>query len=117
MKTTYGGFEKGNGNHEKKKNKLFSRTKLKPVYQTNISFFWWDPKFCFTSMKIVLQKCAPNKLLVSTCFQNYQNESSFYQKRKEKILFFFYLMKERRKFFFIIIIIISKRRKFLDVYC
>jgi hypothetical protein len=45
MKTTYGGFEKGHGIHEKKKNKLFSRTKLKPVYQTNISFFGGIPNF------------------------------------------------------------------------
>jgi hypothetical protein len=36
MKTTYSCFEKGYGTHEKKKkkNKLFSRTKLKPMYQT-----------------------------------------------------------------------------------
>jgi hypothetical protein len=33
MKTAYGYFEKGHGTHEKKK-KLFSRTKLKLVYQT-----------------------------------------------------------------------------------
>ena len=31
MKTAYGYFEKGHGTHKKK---LFSRTKLKPMYQT-----------------------------------------------------------------------------------
>ena len=41
MKTAYGYFEKEHGTREKekekkkkKKHKLFSRTKLKPVYQT-----------------------------------------------------------------------------------
>ena len=32
MKTAYGCFEKEHGTHEKKN--LFSRTKLKPIYQT-----------------------------------------------------------------------------------
>ena len=35
MKTALNCFEKGRGTH-KKTNKLFSRTKLKPVYQTEI---------------------------------------------------------------------------------
>ena len=36
MKTSYNPFEIGHGIHEEKKKYLFSRTKLKPVYQTKL---------------------------------------------------------------------------------
>ena len=45
MKTVYGCFEKGHETHEKKKKNLFSRTKLKSVYQ--IKKFWWVLQILF----------------------------------------------------------------------
>ena len=50
MKIAYGCFEKGHGTHKKK---LFSRTKLKLMYQTKKKFGGVH-KFCFTNMKTVL---------------------------------------------------------------
>ena len=64
MKTAYGYFEKGHGTHKKK---IFSRTKLKPMYQTEI-FFGEAHEFYFTNMKTVLQKCVPNKPLAMFFF-------------------------------------------------
>ena len=47
----YNGFEKGCETH-KKKNKLFSRTKLKPVYQTSFVFFPNKFKCCIIRSEI-----------------------------------------------------------------
>ena len=71
MRTVYNCFEKGRETHEKKKKtKLFSRTKLKPVYQTKKKIDEAH-EFYFTNMKIVLQKCVPKQALTRTmhcCF-------------------------------------------------
>ena len=86
-------LKKGIEPTKKKKNKqIVFKNKIETSVPNKHKFFWWDPKFYFTSMKIVLQKCIPNKLLVSTYFQNYQNESSFYQRKKGENSFLLLLL-------------------------
>ena len=59
METAYNYFEKVRETHEKK---LFSRTKLKPVYQTKKKF-GGACKFYFTNMKTVFVKVCIKQAL------------------------------------------------------
>ena len=62
MKTTYDYFEKGHRTHEKKKKKIIFKNKIETDVP-NRKFFNRAHEFCFTNMKIVLQKSIPNKPL------------------------------------------------------
>jgi hypothetical protein len=62
MKIAYKCFEKGRGTHEKKQIVFKNKTETSVP---NKIFLGGTRKFCFINMKIILQKCVPNKLLVS----------------------------------------------------
>jgi hypothetical protein len=79
MKTAYNCFEKGRGTHKKKK-KIVFKNKIE-IGVPNINFFGGAHEFCFTNMKIVLQKCVPNKLITPlfslTSFNLFKNSILF----------------------------------------
>ena len=57
MKTIYDCFEKRHGTHEKK---IVFKNKIE-IDVPNINFFGRAHKFCFTNIKLILQKFISNK--------------------------------------------------------